>query len=40
MSIPGPGNYSNVKNFGEDAKAVSIRGRPSEEKPNGLPGPG
>ncbi len=40
MQIPGPGNYSNSKNFGEDSKAVSIRGRPNEDKPNGLPGPG
>jgi len=40
MSLPGPGNYSNAKNFGDDAKSFSIRGRPEDKIGNEIPGPG
>jgi len=42
MEGPGPGNYddSNIKGFGKGSLAVSIRGKPKDNKVNGHPGPG
>lgn len=39
-SIPGPGNYYQDKDFGKDAKAVSIKSRPVEKSLYPNPGPG
>mmetsp|Transcript_35534 Transcript_35534/g.34553 ORF Transcript_35534/g.34553 Transcript_35534/m.34553 type:complete len:148 (+) Transcript_35534:4040-4483(+) len=38
--LPGPGNYSDSKQFGANAKAVTILGRPRDSSKNDSPGPG
>ena len=40
MSQPGPGNYANTKNFGQDTKSFSIRGKPQDRAGDDVPGPG
>lgn len=41
MEMPGPGNYDDdSKTFGKNGMAASIRGKRSDEKPSGHPGPG
>lgn len=40
MTLPGPGNYAHLREFGQDAKAFSMRGRPQEKVGNEVPGPG
>jgi hypothetical protein len=40
MSLPGPGNYSDSKQFGADAKSFSMRGKPADKVIDDVPGPG
>ena len=39
-NLPGPGNYSNDKPFGQDAPTFSIRAKPQDHPSNSNPGPG
>lgn len=38
--MPGPGNYSDNRTFGQDAKSFQMRGRPQDKVGNDNPGPG
>lgn len=37
---PGPGSYPEGKKFGEGIPTYSIRGKPNDQRPNDVPGPG
>jgi hypothetical protein len=40
MTLPGPGKYLNIDEFGRNAVTFSLRGKSNEKIGNDIPGPG